>query len=333
LTPIHWDSAGSRPLVCKYHGWSFDSEGKLRRIPFEKEVYRYTDLEKKKLCLKRFKVELVGRLIFVNVSDDPLPIEKQIVPDLLRQLREISGSFDSSYAKQVSRRKFNWKLVYENLRDGLHVPFVHPKTLSNLIEYDVSKIPVRIDWSMSLGALSHGGADAPIPNLPAEDWHSNVDRWPCGSFYHNWLIYPNLHLLTATCGNSFSIEYHEPVSPGETDVHLYFVTAKRKNPSWDPTEVLNGHFQGADVILSEDYGVLEKLQENLARASLAPALGAYEWWNFRIESWYLRAIGRARVEDYITQYLGWPLRVIAATLNYGKKHGWKPLFKKVLRFG
>ena len=322
LTPLVWEEKGKRALVCRYHGWSFEGSGQLRKIPFEKESYQFTEKEKSKICLKTYALETVGKFLFVNLSAKPDPIATQFNPSLLQQLREISENFDSQFERRTFKRRFNWKLAYENLRDPIHVPFLHPTSLSKLTQFGTGEIPVRMNVAIAtLRSLSYGGPDATIPNPIMSPWHASVNKWNCEQAYYNWLMYPNLHAVTATCGHSFSIEYHEPLSATETAVHVYFMTACKKDPSWDASHVLDEHYEGSAVILGEDYEALEKLQRGLDRTDGAPNLGAYEWLNIRVESWYRRRLGELTWSERLALPFSAPFSLARALRDYYRLHG------------
>jgi phenylpropionate dioxygenase-like ring-hydroxylating dioxygenase large terminal subunit len=329
LSPIHTESEGCRPLVCKYHGWSFNGDGSLRKIPLEESIYRYPESEKKQAYLKRFHVKIVGEFIFVSLADKPVPFTRQFSPRVIADLEVISNNLDSIYMKRTQRRRFNWKLAYENLRDPNHVRFVHPTTIATWTKFEDPQIPVRLDaQTATIRSLSFGGPDAEIPNLAPEVWHTKVKRWTMENKYYNWLLYPNLHLVSASCGHSFSFEYHHPVSPTETDVVIYMITTKRTEPEFDPTQVLEDHFAGAQVILDEDYIVLERIQAQMDGKDRTPLLGDYEWLNIRIESWYLRTMHPWSVLNPLF-LLRWPLSGVRAITDYIGKHGMKALVRRL----
>ncbi len=193
--------------------------------------------------------------------------------------------------------KFNWKLIYENLRDFNHIKYLHAKSLVKIANFpfgaadvDVAEAPLQ-DCSPAalrreMRTFSYGGPEGKIDPVKREPWMNMVERWGDTDAYFNWLAYPNLHIACGNGGYSFAIENHVPVSPGKTDVELFFMTArKRKSYAFSP-QVLLAHMHYGKKILSEDIGMLEAVQAGLHIDAPVPTQGAYESTNRQIERWY-----------------------------------------------
>ena len=75
--PLQWEPMGKRALVCRYHGWGYNSEGKPENIPFHNELYRFEKNEHACLKLREFPVEQIGGFIFIHLGSNPLPIQEQ----------------------------------------------------------------------------------------------------------------------------------------------------------------------------------------------------------------------------------------------------------------
>ncbi|KLD24020.1 2Fe-2S ferredoxin, partial [Xanthomonas perforans] len=110
---------GKRPLVCPYHAWSFGPEGELRGLP-NPGLYQFTAEEKDAICLRKLHLEQVGQLLFVNLSEQPLPLTEQFSPEYLEQLRLASSHLDSQIIYSCHRVRYNWKLNMENVKDYNH---------------------------------------------------------------------------------------------------------------------------------------------------------------------------------------------------------------------
>jgi phenylpropionate dioxygenase-like ring-hydroxylating dioxygenase large terminal subunit len=299
--PIQLDPHGVRPLFCGYHGWSFDKEGETR-IPHEDALYRYPQEERACIHLRRFALEEVGNLLFVNLSENPLPIKQQFGAAMIASMKASSETYDNEVIMTTYDAKFNWKLVYENLKDGNHPRYVHSRSLYQDVKFEAKmdedglaatrrlqqeEITDRARALALMRSFSFGGRDAPLGSPPNEPWHQYVERYRDQDWYYNWLPYPNLHIASANGGHSFTIEHHNPIGPGRTEFVVYFVTAKKKQPYPQSAAVLHAHAMGGDVILGEDIAVLEQIQRTLHGDARQPHLGDYEFINAGIEHWYL----------------------------------------------
>lgn len=303
--PLQQAPHGTRSLTCSYHGWSHEESGKVRRIPFEDEVYRYAEQDRKCLGLRRFALEIVGNLVFINLADEPKPISRQFSVDTLESLRECSEAFDSEVILTTFKGRFNWKLAYENLRDSHHPRYLHAKTLYQQVKFEVSLDEGAVQQARRLReegiqnheqamdllrGFSNGGLDAPMAHMTHYPWHDYVERFGDKDWYYNWLVFPNLHIASGSGGYSFIIEHHIPVGPGRTDFMVHYVTARKKRRYATSAAVLHAHLMGAEKVLKEDIDVLEKIQAGLHEGAPAPMLGAYEAFNAMIETWYLNVM-------------------------------------------
>lgn len=299
--PIQVEPQGVRPLFCGYHGWSFDQDGHTT-IPYEKTLYRYPEEERACIHLRRFGLEVVGGLVFVNLSADPLPIKQQFGAAMLASMAAATGSFDGEAICTTYDGCFNWKLVYENLRDAHHPRYLHSRTLFQDVKFEASinedglealhrlQAEDIVDRQRALALMrsfSYGGREAPMETPPNEFWHRHVERYRDQDWYYNWLPFPNLHIASSNGGHSFTVEHHIPVAPGRTEFVVYFTTAKKKHPYPQSAAVLHAHAMGADRILREDIDVLEGIQRTLHAGARSAHLGDYEILNAGIEHWYL----------------------------------------------
>src|SRR5256885_16270219 len=119
-----------RPLVCAYHAWRYDAQGRVANIPDCDQLYQFGKCELKNLKLREFSLRAVGNILFINLDADPLPLEEQFSSASLHLLANSSDAYDTEAMVTTWEGRYNWKLAYENLRDANHPRFVHPKTLA-----------------------------------------------------------------------------------------------------------------------------------------------------------------------------------------------------------
>lgn len=321
--PLQSEPVGRRPLVCQYHAWKYDAAGQVSNIPHCDALYQFSEPQKKSLKLREFALRVVGNLLFINLSDDPLPLEEQFSAQFLASLESSSGAYDSEVMVTTWQCRFNWKLVQENLRDNNHVVFLHPRTLAPFVSFlpvvdpacaaetqeplpDISTAGLR----QEMRHFSYGGPEGNPSEYQSLGWHANVERWRPGTesadvqvvdgrvhnqpvvgehrqdAYFNWLAFPNLHIASGNGGNSFVIEHYIPVAPDRTDVEIYRFTARKKRPNPTSTQVLLSEMHHSRLILGEDFGMLEKVQSVLHSQAPVPTQGTYETANRLIERWY-----------------------------------------------
>lgn len=111
----------SAKLVCPYHQWTYELDGKLL---FARHMAE--DFDKSQHSLKPIHCETVGGYIFICLSDeapDFAPYRALAEPYLVRhRLGETKVAFESTIVE-----KGNWKLVWENNRECYHCAANHPE--------------------------------------------------------------------------------------------------------------------------------------------------------------------------------------------------------------
>lgn len=290
---------GNRPLICSYHAWRYDASGRLDNIPDNDKVYRIGAQEKQCLKLKEFALKVVGNVLFINLSAEPMPFEEQFSPEFIELLESSSNAYDTEVMVTTWHGKFNWKLAYENLRDANHPRFVHARTLAQLVSFtpDVDEEKVQEAFEpladttpaglrREMRRFSHAGADAPMPEIKMFPWRRAVSRWGSQDVYYNWLAFPNFHIASAG-GYAFGLENHIPVGPDRTDLELYWVTARKKQPYESSTQALLSQMHGSKRVVGEDIAIMEHVQAALHEDAPLPTQGAYEFMNRLVDRWYV----------------------------------------------
>jgi len=165
------DGAGrSARLVCPYHQWTYDLDGKLLHADrmeagFDPGAHGLTPI----------RVELLAGCIYVCLADDApdfAPFRAVAEPQLLKHnFRDAKVAFSS-----VLVEKANWKLVMENARECYHCAACHPE-LGIAFPTGMSK---HFDFTGDEHAASFDRrmADVGLDTTPREgDWWQ-VARFP-----------------------------------------------------------------------------------------------------------------------------------------------------------
>ncbi len=116
-------SGCARKIVCPYHGWTYESDGRLSGVPNRAD---YPGLDMDTLGLNTVGCEVWQGFIFIRLSGDGpsvtdmmAPYEAMIAPYRLPEMR--------SFGRVTLRpRAVNWKNIADNYSDGLHIPVAHP---------------------------------------------------------------------------------------------------------------------------------------------------------------------------------------------------------------
>jgi choline monooxygenase len=126
-------SGNTNLLVCPYHAWTYELNGRLRGAPFMKPE------QVKDVCLNDLRLEVWQGLIFVNL--DP---QAETLAPRLESLQEEIGQFKFAEMEVVhtydDEIDCNWKVLVENFCESYHVFRVHKSTL----EPDTSTSSVEV---------------------------------------------------------------------------------------------------------------------------------------------------------------------------------------------
>jgi phenylpropionate dioxygenase-like ring-hydroxylating dioxygenase large terminal subunit len=287
--PLQFEDYGRRRLACRYHGWTYDTNGCAKTIPDEQTLYRFSQQERSSLCLREFAVEVIGNLVFVNVDEHPMPIEQQFTAEFRAQLENISGHFSSQAIHTRIPTRYNWKLNFENVLDSNHVPYVHPRTFRPLIETELGKpAPVEEVGAVDNTDLSSLSFASTMPmSVQPWPWHAMVDRYGEADNYYNFFIYPNVNFISVG-GLVFLVQQFDPIAPDRTDVRFTLMTAREKQRIGALPAILWGHLKGEKHVLDEDRVLLEALQARLHSGGKRAFHGAYEAQLRRVANVYLR---------------------------------------------
>jgi phenylpropionate dioxygenase-like ring-hydroxylating dioxygenase large terminal subunit len=282
-SPLYTQDFGQGRPVCPYHGWVFDSDtGAIKTLPNADTLYGFSPEECDKLALRRFAVEKIGGLVFINLAENPLPIEEQFSQEFRTEVEKISRHFGALSIHANLDCAYNWKINHENVLDFNHIPYVHPKTF----------VPIIGDSRKNKRAYPPlGEADIPddlrsqsihrqmalkIKHYP---WHEKVDRY-CGQdapldSYYNFFTFPNVNFISVG-GLVFLVQQFHPVAPGRTQVRFTLCAAKEKERLPGLPAILWAHMRAEVAILHEDRRYLEDIQRTLHAGAPVMRQGNYE---------------------------------------------------------
>jgi Rieske 2Fe-2S family protein len=123
-------------LVCPYHQWTYELDGRLLFAGSDMG----TEFDMSAYGLKPVAVKSAGGFVFINLSDEPEPID-----DFLVSLEHYLSPYEMDNVKVAVEsnivERANWKLVIENNRECYHCNGAHPELLNSLIEFDDTDDP------------------------------------------------------------------------------------------------------------------------------------------------------------------------------------------------
>jgi benzoate/toluate 1,2-dioxygenase alpha subunit len=239
----------ARILVCRYHGWTFKSDGECIRIK-EEEIGFPDGVDKSCYNLTPVpQVESYKGFIFANLNPNGPSLAEHLgdtrpfIDMLADQSPEGMEVLPGSAAYVVD---CNWKLQVENGVDGYHVGVVHRNfaqtvrrrnelsgasgtKLTENARFDPGAVETacydmghghNVIWSdrgAPESAPLYEAKDTLLPKVGQEKWNWMVGRG------RNLLLYPNLFLMDQS---STQIRIIRPLSPTSTEIRVYCIAPK-----------------------------------------------------------------------------------------------------------
>lgn len=297
--PLFIEDFGKKGLFCPYHGWAFNDDGSLRRIP-NPEIYKFSEQGCSELHLRRLAVTEIGRFIFVNLSSSPLPIEAQFTQQLLESLVDVSQYLGDQIGYSRFEAPYNWKLNFENVKDWNHVPFLHSQSFAPLLETSNSSpqdkanvVSWETDWAdryVDDAELSELSYHQSSPMKRATPWYDGqLERYRGEDRYYNWFLYPNIN-FTSIHGELFQVQQFNPVAANKTEYNLWVMSAKKKTKALNLIPLIAALLQIEKATIEEDRVYLDRMQEKLHKGGPKARHGHYELHIKRMNDWYFRAM-------------------------------------------
>ena len=274
---------GNSPFFCKYHGWTYNSDGKAMVNDNFKEQLNAENRD----CLKKYQVEYCGDFVFVKVNQESQDNLKEHLGVFYELLVDLASNFYNLLNREYVSipHNANWKLLVENVLECYHCSTVHKETLlpigigskkpeNNVVDknHDMIDYPIRIGKQQKLRNEKLGFLDK-------------------RNFKHNSLrhlyVFPNL-FITSTDGILFYVGKLTPQSSSNTNLLVNFVRPLLHDLSKKETILSNAFFgasiESATKVVYEDKEILENIQNNLSKVKdLSQIFGEEE---FRIENFH-----------------------------------------------
>ncbi len=120
---VEGDSGCAKKLVCPYHAWAYELDGRLSGVPMRSD---YPALDMDASGLVPVDLAIWRGFVFVRLDDDGgpspaqmmAPYDHEVAPYRFEEMRRIGDV-------RIRDRAVNWKNVGDNYSDNLHIPVAH----------------------------------------------------------------------------------------------------------------------------------------------------------------------------------------------------------------
>ena len=272
--------AGGSAFTCRYHGWTYDLDGKLVATP---NLASPPSLKGDPLSLYPVAIEQWEGFIFLNLSENPDPFEPELGV-LEEKLPKYNLASLRIGHRNVYEIKANWKLVLENNVECYHCPGVHPELceIHPTFKNGVIGQEARDGAPLVEGATTYSdtgfGARPMINTLGEED----------KAKFRSLTIYPNVFF--GLLPDQVFVFYKWPVTAttSRLTVDWLFEESVVEGPGFDPSDTVGF----LDRVLKQDYDICEQVQLAIrSRAHRAGVYSAQEHLPYKFNQWVLEKLG------------------------------------------
>lgn len=126
---VVWQNRGRcrSAFTCRFHGWSYDTEGNLAGVPDEANFF---DLNRSERGLRAVSTDVWRGFIFVNLSDVPPETLEEYLGGAGKALERYPFEQMPVHYPYQPEIKVNWKVLLDAQQEGYHVPVLHRLSLA-----------------------------------------------------------------------------------------------------------------------------------------------------------------------------------------------------------
>lgn len=270
-------------LTCKYHGWSYDLEGRLIGIA---DAGKFGDIDKAGRGLQQLPCAEKNGLIFVSLTPETaggkIDIDR-FYGDFLDDFAQLNFA-EWSFLGRRHLTGANWKIAFDGYLEAYHFAALHPKTVaprtpSNIAHYQAYGPHLRIGFPQ-VNIANH------LKDVPQEEW----GRMEHKGYDFIRILFPNVSVFVAGKITQVAQLFPGPTAEENVTILNFF----HRNPPADEAEKADMERMMDflyKVVRDEDYMIGNKLQKGLAtRAFDTVVLGRNERGNqyfHEYVDWYI----------------------------------------------
>jgi phenylpropionate dioxygenase-like ring-hydroxylating dioxygenase large terminal subunit len=249
-------------IVCPYHAWTYDLDGRLTAIPHRKE---FDDFSPDHYGLKAVDSEIYKGFIFVrlkpglpSVAEMLAPYESELAAYRLEELQPLGRV-------SLRTRHVNWKNVTDNYSDGMHITVAHPG-LTRLFgqSYGIEAQPwVDKMWGLLRDAPSSQRSERMYQSVLPRAPHLADERQRLWIYFKLWPnvafdIYPD------------QVDFMQmiPISPTETLIREIAYAHPDSRREMRAARYLNWRINRR--VSAEDKALIERVQTGMGSRSYSP---------------------------------------------------------------
>ena len=241
---LHGKGQARSLIVCPYHAWSYDHDGKLQAAPNCNHVKGFS---RDNFGIPEIRVDTLAGFVFVNLDPQARPMA-EVYPNAENRIHDLCPGTANLHSTRevVFDIEGNWKNVGDNLLECYHCSPAH-KAFVNLVEMTSYTVETHENWSIQWGECR------------CENTAYDYDAGSGSSEFSTLYIWPTTAIVKLPGTKGLAAFSFTPVTPEMT--HQVF-TYHAPQPGLTETETRAlDYFQ--DVLGPEDVALVENVQKGL----------------------------------------------------------------------
>jgi carnitine monooxygenase subunit len=231
-------------IVCPYHAWSYNLDGRLRGA---RRADRMETFDKSEICLDPVQVEEFGGFVYVNLDPGARPLGEQAA-DLAGEIERWAPDVAQlTFAQRLTYDvQSNWKNVIDNFLECYHCHVAH-KEFVDLVDMDTYEVKTYGIWS------SHFAEAGKHDNAAYDVSGATVNE------HAVWWLWPNTCLLRYPGRGNFMVFQ---VLPAGIDRTLETWDFYLETPEPNEAEAESIRYID-DVLQQQDISIVESVQRGM----------------------------------------------------------------------
>ncbi|MBF6569751.1 MAG: aromatic ring-hydroxylating dioxygenase subunit alpha [Candidatus Binataceae bacterium] len=125
---LEWEKSGHcrGAFTCKFHGWAYDTQGRLMAVPDEENFF---DLKTAENGLTPVALDTWQGFIFIHLDIQPKETLRQYLGEITEDLDDYPFDQLPTCFTYRADERVNWKILLDAQQEGYHVPILHKRTL------------------------------------------------------------------------------------------------------------------------------------------------------------------------------------------------------------
>lgn len=123
------DSGRQMQFTCRYHAWTFETNGQLRSAPDFERFH----VPKEECALKQVNTQVLAGMIFINFDPEPARDVREFFGPIADGLERLPVARAIDFTEWTYEIEANWKLNFDNFQENYHLRFIHPRTGEQII--------------------------------------------------------------------------------------------------------------------------------------------------------------------------------------------------------